>query len=144
MTTLDTVTAEIVELHDFFAAWFNGSVDRDQLDPRFLSRLHPDFLFISPDGQMMNRAALRAGFDKGYGLNPDFHIAIRDVEVQYERENMVLATYTEWQRGTTGADMSDTARVTSVLMEVTAFVTWLHIHETWLPEAVRSAGSFDF
>lgn len=144
MTTLETVTNEIVGLHDFFAAWFNGTADRDQLDPRFLSRLHPDIQFIPPEGQVMSRAMLQAGFDQSYGSNPDFRIAIRDVDIRYEHGDHVLATYTEWQTGAARSALANNARITTVLMEMTKPVTWLHLQETWLPEAVRSAGSFDF
>jgi len=31
MTTLQIVTKEIVDLHDFFTEWLNGTVERDQL-----------------------------------------------------------------------------------------------------------------
>ncbi|WP_438730418.1 hypothetical protein ACR9YC_04450 [Parasphingorhabdus sp. DH2-15] len=144
MTTLETVTKEIVGLHDFFAAWFNGTADRDQLHPRFLSRLHPEILFIPPEGQVMNRAILQAGFDRNYGSNPDFRIAIRDVDIRYQHGDRILATYTEWQTGATRSALANNARITTVLMEMTKTVTWLHIQETWLPEAVRSAGPFNF
>lgn len=144
MKTLETFTKEIVNLHDFFTDWFNGTADRDQLEPLFLSRLHEDVQFITPEGQVMSGAALQEGFARGYGSNPGFRIQIRDVDVRYERGKIVLATYTEWQTGAVQSVMAKNARVTTVLMEKTAPVTWLHIQETWLPEAVWAAGSFDF
>ncbi|MEP3036007.1 MAG: hypothetical protein ABJO67_16885, partial [Pseudoruegeria sp.] len=143
MTTLEAVTKEIVDLHDFFTEWFNGTADRDQLEPRFLSRLHQDVQFIPPEGQVMTGAGLKDGFGRGYGSNPDFRIQIRDVDVRYECGHLVLATYTEWQTGAALSAEANNARVTTVLMEMTCPVTWLHIQETWLPEAVRAAGSFD-
>lgn len=144
MTTLETVTHEIVELHDFFTQWFNGTVERDQLEPRFLAHLHEDMLFIPPEGHVMTSASLKEGFGRGYSSNPDFRIQIRDVDVRYERDHMVLATYTEWQTGATQSGSVNNARITTVLMKMTSPITWLHIHETWLPEDVRHAGSFDF
>ncbi|MEP2101653.1 MAG: hypothetical protein ABJP02_09100 [Parasphingorhabdus sp.] len=144
MTTLETVTKEIVDLHDFFTEWFNGTAQRDQLEPRFLSHLHEDVQFIPPEGQVMTGSVLKEGFGRGYGSNPDFRIQIRDVDVRYERGNLVLATYTEWQTGAALSSEANNARVTTVLVEMTNPVTWLHIQETWLPDAVRNAGSFDF
>lgn len=144
MTTLEIVTNEIVDLHDFFTEWFNGTADRDQLEPLFLSRMHKDLLFIPPEGQVMTADMLKAGFDRGYGSNPEFRIAIRDVDVRYERGDLVLATYTEWQRGAALSASSNNARLTTVLMELGEPVTWLHLQETWLPETVRAARSFDF
>ncbi|MDO6728238.1 hypothetical protein Q4544_14960 [Cognatishimia sp. 1_MG-2023] len=144
MTTLERVTNEIVDLHDFFTEWFNGSVNRDQLEPRFLSRLHKDLQFIPPEGFVMSGSALKNGFEQGYGSNPDFRIQIRDVDIRHERDGLVLATYTEWQTGAALSAHANNARVTTVLMEMTSPITWLHLQETWLPEAVRAAGSFDF
>lgn len=144
MTTLEIVTREIVDLHDFFTAWFNGTANRDELEPKFLSRMHKDLMFIPPEGQMMTAGMLKAGFDRGYGSNPDFRIAIRDVDVRYERDNLVLATYTEWQRGAALSASANNARVTTVLMELGDRLRWLHLQETWLPDAVRDAESFDF
>ncbi|MEO1554895.1 MAG: hypothetical protein AAFS01_00570 [Pseudomonadota bacterium] len=144
MTTLEAVTKEIVDLHDFFTEWFNGTVERDQLEPRFLSRLHDNLVFIPPEGRLMTGPMLKGGFDKGYGSNTNFRTQIRDIVVRHKDGDLVLATYTEWQTGATQSAMANNARVTTVLMELTAPVTWLHIQETWLPEAVRAAGSFNF
>lgn len=144
MTTLDTVTKEIVDLHDFFTEWFNGTAERDQLEPRFLSRLHDEVVFIPPEGHAMTGPMLKGGFDQGYGSNADFRIQIRDVVVRHEVGDLVLATYTEWQTGAKQSALANNARITTVLMKMASPVTWLHIQETWLPNDVREAGSFDF
>lgn len=143
MTTLMRVTKEIVNLHDFFTEWFNGTADREQLEPRFLSHLHEDVVFIPPEGHILTGPMLREGFDKGFGTNTEFRIQIRDVAIRHEIGDTVLATYTEWQIGATQSDHAN-ARVTSVLMNMKPELTWLHIQETWLPETVNAAGSFDF
>lgn len=33
-TLLEEVRHEIVDIHEFFVAWFNGTIDRDQLEPQ--------------------------------------------------------------------------------------------------------------
>lgn len=38
----------------------------------------------------------------------------------------------------------DNGRVATVLFRETEPLRWLHIHETWLPESVQSAGPYDF
>ncbi|WP_415400890.1 hypothetical protein [Tateyamaria sp. SN3-11] len=144
MTTLEIVTKEIVDLHDFFTEWFNGTIDRDQLEPCFLSRLHEDVQFIPPEGQVMSGAFLKEGIAGRYGTNADFRSHIRDVSIRYERGNLVLATFTEWQTGSKVSAEEKNARVTTVLVEMTDPLTWLHIQETWLPDSVRDARSFDF
>lgn len=143
MSTLETVTKEIVDLHDFFTQWFNGTVDRDQLEPQFLSRLDENVVFIPPEGHILTGGMLKGGFDQGYGSNKGFRIQIRDVIIRQEIGDLVLATYTEWQIGATQSEHAN-ARVTSVLVKMTSPITWLHIQETWLPDSIRDAGSFDF
>ncbi|MDW3182598.1 hypothetical protein [Roseobacter sp.] len=144
MRTLQIATKEIVDLHEFFTEWFNGSVERDQLEPRFLSRLDENVVFIPPEGHIMTGDMLKGGFDRGYGSNKDFRIQIRDVTIRHEIGDLVMATYTEWQIGAALSAEKNNARVSSVLMKMTGPVTWLHIQETWLPDALRAAGPFDF
>jgi hypothetical protein len=144
MNTLEIVTKEVVDLHNFFTEWFNGTVERGQLDPQFLSRLDTNIIFIPPEGHIMTGDMLRGGFDRGYGANKDFRTKIRDVMIRHEIGDLVMATYTEWQMGAALSAEKNNARVTSVVVKMTNPVTWLHIHETWLPDAIRDAGAFDF
>ena len=144
MTTLQIVTKEIVDLHDFFTEWFNGTVERDQLEPRFLSRLDENVVFIPPEGHIMTGDMLKGGFDRGYGANKGFRTQIRDVTIRNEFGDLVMATYTEWQTGAANSAEKNNARLSSVLMKITDPVTWLHIQETWLRDDLREAGSFDF
>ena len=144
MTALDPLSKEIVDLHNFFTEWFTGTVSKDQLEPRFLSRLHADMQIITPEGQVMTRDALKVGFGKGYGSNPDFRIKISDVTIRHQRGGVIVATYREWQKGAANSAFTNSARAATVVMEMTDPPTWLHVHETWLPEEVRAAGTVDF
>lgn len=143
-TLLDNVRSEIVDVHDFFVRWFNGTIARDQLEPRLLSRFDRDVTFISPDGQVLGYDALKKMFENGYGSNTGFRIEIRDVAVRQESDDAILATYTEWQAGAFASNLANNARITSAVLEPGPPFKWLHIHETWLPEEIRQAGPFDF
>ncbi|WP_299590519.1 hypothetical protein [uncultured Tateyamaria sp.] len=143
MKTLELVAKEIVDLHDFFTEWFNGTAARDQLEPRFVSRLHKDVQFIPPEGHVVGGEALKEGIARGYGTNANFRSHIRDVNVRYERGDLVLATYTEFQTGAKVSAEARNARITTVLIEMNAPLTFLHIQETWLPASVRDAGMPD-
>lgn len=143
-TLLDDIRREVVNLHDFFTMWFNGTAKRDQLEYQFLSRLHPDFVLIPPEGAVLTREQLTGGFQQSHGSNKGFRIQIRDVTVRHQMGNHVLATYTEWQSGAVTSEQSNNARFTSALVEVGQPILWLHLQETWLPEDVRAAGPFDF
>ncbi|MEM9438919.1 MAG: hypothetical protein AAGA73_00580 [Pseudomonadota bacterium] len=96
---LEDVRREIVDLHAFFVGWFNGTVAREELQPRVLYRLNPDVIFISPEARMMGADDLSAGFQIGFAINSAFKIQIRDVALHREFEDTVLATYTESQIG---------------------------------------------
>ena len=145
MSSLETdIRTEIEDVHRFFVRWFTGTAALSELNDLFVSRLDDDMIFLSPDGHPMGREGLVGMFESAHGNNPDFRIAIRDVTVQRDLGEHVLATYTEWQRAARSSARSDNGRFTTVLLKKAQPFRWLHIHETWLPEAVQAAGPFDF
>ncbi len=139
-----SIRSEIEDLHVFFVDWFTGAAPKDQLETRFGAAMDTDVVFVSPDGARLGRADLMNGFASGYGANKDFRIAIRDVKVRREMGDLVLATYTEWQRGAARSGRAENGRFTTVLMTRDAPHRWLHVHETWLPEAEQAEPSYDF
>jgi hypothetical protein len=141
---LDDVRKEIVNLHDFFVAWFNGTADRSQLDAEFVARMDPNVTFIPPEGITLSMAELVNGFQQAHGTNKEFRIEIRDVAIRHVVGNHILVTYTEWQRGAVMSSPSQNARQSSGLLTKNRPFRWLHIQETWMPEGVRAAGSFEF
>lgn len=141
---LDDVRQEIVEFHAFFVAWFNGSVDAGSLGEQLVARLDPGMKLISPDGAATSVDQLIDGFRQSFGCNRDFRIQIRDVAICHDLGAHVLATYTEWQTGSRKSASARNARQSSILMTRRHPFRWLHVHETWLPEAVRAADPFDF
>lgn len=143
-TVLEQVRKEVTELHDFFTLWFNGTAAHDQLETQLVSRLHPGFTFIPPEGAVLTAEHLAGSFKKAHGSNKNFRCQVRDVVVRHETGNHVLATYTEWQTGAVQSAQANNARFSTVLVELDQPVIWLHLHETWLPEAVRAADPFDF
>ena len=107
----------------------------------FLGRLHPEFTIIQPAGKLMHRAEIADGLRGAYGGSPDFRIAIRNVVVLREVENVIIATYEEWQRNAVNSSPPDNGRAATVVFDGGL---WRHVHETWLPEDVMRAGPFDF
>ena len=140
----DDVREEIEDLHRFFVAWFNGTAQPEELDEVFVPRLDDAAHYVTPDGHRLGRDALIAMLRQAHGGNPDFRIQVRDVEVRRQLGEHLLVTYTEWQKGAKASRPSDNARVTTALLTGAKPFRWLHIHETWLPEAVRAQGPFDF
>ena len=98
--TVKQAEKEIIELHAFFEKWFAGEFDdRDAVfDHKFLSRFHPDFVYIPPSGVVISIETLRNAF----GTNPNFKIKIEHIKLSAisESHNQVLTgTYEEMQKG---------------------------------------------
>lgn len=143
MATKDKVRKAIVELHDFFTAWFRGTAAKTDLAEQLMDRMHADFVMIPPQGSMIPKEAMRGGLMAGYASNPHFKIEIRDVRIHHVMGTKVLASYTEWQKSAQNSNAQN-ARLSTVLLDVGPPLQWLHLQETWLPESAKTEGSFDF
>jgi len=126
-------TTEIEELHRFFDGWLRG--DRPETDAAFervQQALDPEFRLIHPSGAWRGRDDILKGLRRGYGGHPDLAIHIRDVRLVKEGEELLLATYEEWQEG---GDSTD-GRLSSVLFRraegAPNGLRWVHVQETWI------------
>ena len=140
----EQIRLEVERLHVFFVGWFNGTIAKDTFDSEFFDRMGEDIEYILPGGVRLGRDELGPAIRNEYGSNPDFRIAIGDVKVQRAFDDYVLATYVEWQRNAIASKPADNGRISTVLFKGPEPFTWLHIHETWLPEDIMVAGPFDF
>ncbi len=142
----DAVQSEVEALHRFFVEWFGGACAGTEAELRrgLLQRLDEAFVLVPPAGLVLSRDELTASIKAGYGSNPAFRIAIRNVQVRRAWDGHLLATYEEWQRNARASSPPDNARIASVLFDARDGLKWLHVHETWLPESVTRVGSFDF
>lgn len=138
------VRDEIVRLHVFFVGWFAGSIPKSSFEPEFLSYMSDELVCVPPAGNLLELADLATGIRDGYGSNPDFRIAIREVRVHSEYDDYVLATYEEWQRNARASKPPDNGRIATVLFKGSGPFKWLHLHETWMPADKMAAGPFDF
>jgi hypothetical protein len=138
------VRAEVEALHEFFVGWFSGALPAAEFEPGFLSRFEADFLLVPPAGTLLSLDQLADGVEFAHATNPDFRIAIRNVTLRREIDGHILATYEEWQRNALASTPPENARIATVLFRDARPLRWLHIHETWLPEAVAQAGPYDF
>lgn len=125
---------EISELHDFFQAWFTGSIPNDEANfQRFAAVMDPAFVIIGPDGLLTELSTLVDRLAGAYGRFPGIRIWTENHRLHHQHGDLLLCTYEEWQE----APAATTARLSSVLFlqdEATPNgVRWLHVHETWLP-----------
>ena len=121
------VAAEIEALHLQFERWFAGSIDDFE---RIRSSMADDFTFISPDGDIVEPAALLAGLLASHG-SMHIRIRIKKVIVRWSDESSILATYEEWQ----DHPEYTAARQSTVLFtedeSAPGGLLWRHVHETW-------------
>ena len=144
MSIEDRAKAEIEALHVFFVGWFSGSLPLDAFESGFMQRFDSAFLLIPPEGRVLALEDLASGIQSGHGSNPDFRIAIRNVQVRRQFDGNVLCTYEEWQRNAKATEPPDNARVATVLFKEGDPLKWLHVHETTMPDDLIAQGTFDF
>ncbi|MDD9933976.1 MAG: DUF4440 domain-containing protein [Myxococcales bacterium] len=136
MSTAQDVEREVIELHEFFVDWFNGTCSSDDatFEQRFGAHLTEGFYYVMPGGIQLTRASLQDSLRQAHGSNPDFRIQVRNVSVRFEGRDAVLATYTEHQQGARNSERSDNVRLSTVLFVRDGDrLRWHHIQETWAP-----------
>jgi hypothetical protein len=138
------VRGEVEALHNFFVGWFTGRLPLSAFETEFLFRFDGDFLLIPPAGGALSLDEFQQGLHQMHGTNPEFRIAIRNVKIRRVKDSQILATYEEWQRNALASKPPDNARIASVIFDRTQPLQWIHVHETWLPESIASAGPYDF
>ncbi|MFV2013866.1 MAG: hypothetical protein ACC656_00420 [Candidatus Heimdallarchaeota archaeon] len=121
---------EIVDLHEFFQNWFNGTIPQNEFS-RFIEAINTDFQIISPRGDLTNKSDLVAILKNGYARNNLIKIAVTDVNIKPISDDIFLAIYREIQ--TTGTET--TSRISSAIFRRSNNLpnnySWLHVHETW-------------
>jgi hypothetical protein len=140
----DAVRREIEGLHEFLVGWFAGSLPAEAFETRFLRRFAPDLVFIPPAGTLLGLSEFASSVHGARWSNPEFRVAIRNSRVRWESGAHVVATYEEWQRNARASTPPANGRIATVVFATSEPLTWLHIHETWLPPGVMSAGPYDF
>ncbi|WP_420644153.1 hypothetical protein [Candidatus Leptofilum sp.] len=126
---------EIIELHQFFQDWFNGEIpEEDDIFARFSAVMADGFYIVSPNGRLTLRTPLVENLRQ---LHANSHsnpgkIWIQDVQIRHQSEDLILATYEEWQE----FNGETTSRLSSVLFQVDDSapngLAWLYVHEIWL------------
>lgn len=110
----------------------------------FNQRFDPKFLLVPPSGTALNLETLSQAVYTRHGSNPDFRIAIRQVSIRHESDQYVLATYEEWQKNALASTPANNGRIATVVFKFDGKLTWLHVHETWLPQSVMGSEPYDF
>jgi hypothetical protein len=134
--TLAAWHAEIVELHAFFQEWLDGTLPAtDAAFTRLTGALDAAFTLIGPSGEVAERAALVRELRVAHGSRPGWRMWIEQPQLRRQAGDLTIATYQEWQQ----AGDTTTARISSAVFQrhegAPNGLLWLHVHETWLPQA---------
>ncbi len=137
--TLEAWHAEIVELHEFFQGWLDGTLPAmDAAFARLTDTTDAAMLLITPAGEIIPRQVLLTQLRAAHGSRPGWRMWIERAQLRCQSGDLLVATYEEWQQtgGTT------TARISTVVFRnrpgTPNGLVWLHVHETWLPSAQAS------
>lgn len=122
------ITKEIIDLHEFFQNWFNGTIPESDFT-RFSKVMDAGFQIISPRGDLTNISDLVDILTNAYAKNKKIKISVAEVTVKLLSTNLFLATYKEIQN----IGKETTSRISSAIFKrsMTNKFTWLHVHETW-------------
>jgi hypothetical protein len=136
VTDFSAIRIEIVRLHDFFQAWFNG-VEGPSLSD-FSDALDSRFFMVAPSGTKIHKADVVNGVEIQFGKE-SAEINIRNVEIEHVDGWAVTATYEEHQI----RDGDVSARLSTVSMvkdtDAPGGYRWLFVHETWIQAGTPSS-----
>ncbi|AYG60612.1 hypothetical protein [Rhizobium jaguaris] len=130
----DRAKAEIIDLHRYFADWYNAADSHPTDFSRFEKVLGEGFRIVTPDdGRIIERDSIishvRANRSCFHG---DFVIEIDDVTPGWEAAGIIVVTYVEAQ---CRAGVWTWRRASALFSENSSMpngVEWRHLHETWL------------
>jgi hypothetical protein len=132
----DRVSAEIVELHRFFVAWYDRRTAAETDFERFDRVMGPGMQMIPPAGVLLDRDTIVAYVQSNRGIfDGDFAIEIAEIRPAWEADGAIAVTYIERQ---TRAGEKTARRATALFTESSSApngVEWLHLHETWMQMA---------
>lgn len=129
--------AAITSLHQFFVDWFQGACpDSDDVWSHFERELAPDFVLVSPDGQVHARASLVSALRGHHAQHRSrrFRIEVRNIALHHVTATGVVAGYEEWQWIGERQTARQSTAVFARAPRGSTNLQWVHVHETWLPD----------
>ncbi len=125
--------AEIIELHEFFQAYFLGQTDSLE---RAENALHDDFTFVGPHGDEVDRQTTIDRLAAGHAHTTDLTITTEEHALLQTSGELVVARYVE---GHQWPDGRANRRLSTVVFLVDPTgpngLRWLRVHETWIDRA---------
>jgi len=132
---MDNVKQEIIRLHEFFVDWMTGILPKTDANfAQFADSLSEDFYIVTPTGQFTQRDTLVTRLYNTHNQRQNFRIWIKNVQIHHTSQDVIVATYEEWQES---QDDNITALISTVIFIVDQSksndLQWQCVHETRLP-----------
>jgi hypothetical protein len=129
----DRASAEIIDFHRFFVAWYDAATADTTDFGRCEQVFGQGFHMIPPTGRVFERdATIELIRSNRASFNGDFSIKIEDIRSGWEAADMIVVTYIEAQvKGGKSSRRQASALFTSSSSAPNG-VEWRHLHETWL------------
>ena len=126
-------TREVIELHDFFQAWLEGSTPQtESVFRRFTDVNDPAFLLIGPHGRAIDLAAAHRWIWEAWKTRPNSRLWTEAHTLRYSTTEMAVMTYHELQLN----DGVPSRRLSTVVFRQEPAapngLVWVHVHETWM------------
>ncbi|MEL6308673.1 MAG: hypothetical protein AAFQ52_11065 [Chloroflexota bacterium] len=122
---------EIVELHDFFAAYFRGDLEKEAIT-RFTDVLAPLFLIVDSMGTVSTREETINAIESTYGKRPDIRIWIENIRARARNGRALIVHYEEWQTINGTTTMRHSTVIFAEREGLPNGLQWLHVHESGL------------
>lgn len=135
-----TAETEVMELHKFFEAWYNGGIARSEENfSRLTNVLADDFQLITATGFTVNKALLVTLMKGGYGTKQDLNMRIEKISQRVQGENLCVLTYEEYGNTESGLKKVLVSAVLRRAPEKRNNLEWLHVHEVNVPVQEQKA-----
>ena len=124
---------EVIELHDFFQAWLEGSAPQtESVFRRFTDVNDPAFLLIGPHGRAIDLSAARRWIWEAWNTRPNSRLWTEAHTLRFSTGEMAVMTYHELQLN----DGAPNQRLSTVVFRQDPAapngLVWVHVHETWM------------
>lgn len=133
---INNCKVEIIQLHDWFSDWFNGSVKNNNSNlEEFSSVLNENFHLITPNGELIAKKGLIERIKNSHSSKSqvnNFNITVEHITIRNDQENFVVVSYVEHQN----EGNTKSKRLSSVIFKKNPMLRnqleWIHVHETWI------------
>jgi hypothetical protein len=128
---MDAWHKEVVELHEFFEAYFLGTTDMADLH-LLEAVLAPGFTIVGPNGTESSRAETIEAIRGGHGHTSSLVITITEARLLSTTAETVVARYVENHALSEGSNHRLSTVVFTRVPDAPNGLQWQSVHETWV------------